>query len=137
MSALENVEDLLVKSEQRIEQLVGRLEEQKSIEDLLDETQKGVGKAGEDLAQLAEVTRDVMLDLKGVLASCQSAVEILRRSDPEKVLEAVVNNGEQLELLHNKMSRRVGSTIYLSIVTLIVVLTLFGAGAAGFFAAAL
>ena len=137
MSALENVEDLLSKSEQRIQNLVDRLEDQKAIEELLEETQQGVGKAGESIAQLGEVTKDIMVDLKDVLTSCRTAVDILKRSNPEKVLEAVENNREQFELLYQKTSRRVGFTMYVSILTLTAVLSLFGASAAGFFAAAL
>ena len=134
MSALENVEELLSKNEQQIEQLVERLEDQKSIEELLDETQRGVGKAGENLAQLAESTKVIMIDLKQVLTSCQDAVEILKRSNPEKVLEAVESSGQQLELLHKKISSRIGRTMYASFLTLIVVFALLGAGFAGFFA---
>ena len=131
MSALNDVQETLSQSEEKIESLLQRLESQKSIEELLEESRNGVAMAGENVAQFAEEARGTMIALKDVLRASQGALEILQRSNPKRVLEAVEENADKLDLAEQNILGRVNRAIGVG-----TFLTVLVAGAIGLFVSA-
>ena len=133
MNALNDVQETLSQSEEKIEGLLQRLESQMSIEELLEESRNGVAMAGENVAQFAEEARVTMNALKDVLRASQGALETLQRSNPERVLEAVEENADKFDLAEQNILGRVNRAIYIGVGTF---LTVLATGAIGLFVSA-
>lgn len=90
MDLMTEVSERIADTEKRVNELVGHLEQQASLE-------KTLTKAGTDIRSLARSTKVAVESLQSALGSFREAVEAFKRHDPMVVLDEIGKVGARIE----------------------------------------
>ena len=107
---MQELENRLVETEQRVAALVENLENHAELGDSLRLAGSSLREASHEVRQLAESARGTNESLNAILTSFQDAVEILRKSDPTRATEAVKRLEERLTKAESEIREVVGDT---------------------------
>ncbi len=108
MSVVSEVEKRLAETEKRIAVLVQHLRRHAELEDSLRTAGSGLQEVRTELERLAESATVANESLAAALAAFREAVELTRRSDPARIMEAVARVEERLAGTENRVERIVG-----------------------------
>lgn len=108
MTVLQELENRLVETEERISALVENLENHAELENSLRLAGSSLREASREVKQLAESARGTNESLDAVLTSFRDAVEILQKSDPTRATKAVERIEERLTKAESEIRAMIG-----------------------------
>jgi len=110
MGVLDELEGKLSEAEGRVADLVSRLEKLGSLEQRLREAGQGLGEASGNVARLAAATGASATSLQSALAAFREAVDVLRRSDPARIVDGIAGVERRIETLARETTKINAST---------------------------
>ena len=103
MDILEELQERLGETERRAAEVVRRLEQYDDLQQSLAKAGTGLGEANANISDLASAAGAAVKSLNSVLAEFQSAVELLRATDPELIGDRLSKVEQQLNGITEKL----------------------------------
>lgn len=104
MDLMTEVSERITDTEKRVNELLGHLEQQASLE-------KTLTKAGADIRSLARSTKGAVESLHSALGSFREAVEAFKRHDPRGVLDEIGKVSARIEESGQETRRALGEVV--------------------------
>ena len=111
MNLMADLNERIAEIENRIIDLVQRLEGLASLEESLDASRRGLGEASTNIGNLVDTTKAAIESLNSMLITFREAVEVLQRSDPARTIEAVSRVEAQLVHSDQETKKAIGGAV--------------------------
>ena len=122
MSLLQELENQLKSTEERITSLVQNIEQAHELEQSFERARNGFDQASTDIGELAKSTEAAVKSLQETVDVLRSAINILERSDPERAHKVLKDLSKRLSREQADSTKSLKQMTYLLLILITILL---------------